>query len=108
MARIPKNYQGKNKTSRNLQDLLPRLLKKVNEVHAERGDIIIPGWSKVIGEKLAPMARAVAFKEGVLYVKVNNSTLFSLLCEHEKPRLLYKLRKQFPSCKIVTIKFQMG
>lgn len=106
--RIPKNYQGTQPTGRTMSDVLPFVLDKINDVYKERPDLILNAWPKVIGEQLAPMTKAVSFHQNVLLVHVNNSTLLSLLSQHEKGRLLQLLREIFPLIEIRDIYFRIG
>lgn len=104
----PKGYDGSKVTSHTIKDLLPVVLRHVSKVYGERGDLIIDAWSEIIGTNLAGMTQAVAFEEGILYVKVRNSTLYSLLSQHDKPRIVRKLRQKFPGNNIRTVVFRMG
>ena len=106
--RVPRNYDGVEPTARPIKQLLPSLLKKIGAKFDERPDLVLAAWPHIIGEKLAPMTEAVSFNEGMLVVKVKNSTLHSLLSQHEKPRLLKSLRDKFPSVTIRNIIFRMG
>ena len=84
------------------------MLQSINKNYRQQPEMIVKGWSDVVGEKMAPMAKAVSFEEGVLFVRVSNSTLYSLLAQQERPRLLKKLREKFPSTTIQNIVFRMG
>lgn len=95
-------------TNKQSRDLLPKVLGKIGNVYRDRPDLILAAWPQIIGEKLAPMAKAVAFDKGLLIVKVGNSTLYSLLAQHERGRLLKSLREKFPSVEIKNIHFRMG
>lgn len=108
MKRIPKNYQGRAPTGRLIQNLLPEILESFEKVFDKHGDLVIDMWPEVIGERLAPMTKAVAFVDGTLKVKVNNSSLLSLLEMHEKKKLIESLRKKLPSIKIINIHFSIG
>ncbi len=108
MGRRPRGYAGTERTTRDIRDLLPGVLKKIGEVHKERPDLILAAWPQIIGERLSKMARAVSFEGGVLTVKVANSTLYSLLMQHEKKRLLQVLRETFPGAEIKNIVFRLG
>jgi len=108
LFRTPRNYDGIQPTGKHIQQLLPELLKQVGEVYQDRPDLILAAWAEVIGERFAPMARAVSFHSGILTVKVKNSTLHSLLSQTEKPRLLKSLREKFPSVAIRNITFRIG
>jgi predicted nucleic acid-binding Zn ribbon protein len=95
-------------TNRHIRDMLPKVLEQIGALHRDRPDLIVSAWSEVIGEKLAPMTKAVAFENGILTVKVNNSTLYSLLSQHERGRLLACLRKRFSTVEIKNIYFKIG
>lgn len=95
-------------TAKKLKDLLPQVLAEISKSYQERPDLLLAGWPDVIGEKLAPMTQALSFNEGILTVKVKNSTLHSLLVQHEKPKLLKRLRERFPSSGIRNIIFRIG
>jgi hypothetical protein len=91
-----------------MNDLLPAVLSRIGQVYQQRSDLILAMWPDIIGPKLAPMAQAVSFSEGILLVKVKNSTLYSLLSQNDKPRLLNELRQKFPHVDIKTIYFRIG
>lgn len=106
--RTPKNYDGTEVTTHRVSDLLPVVLSRIGEIYDQRPDLILEIWSSIIGSKLASMTQAMSFVDGVLVVKVKNSTLHSLLSQHEKPRLLAILRQRFPNVLIKTIVFRIG
>jgi len=107
-SRVPKNYDGTNVTARSITQLLPQVLSKIGRVYHQKGEIIIAVWPEIIGPSLAAMTQAVSFVDGVLLIKVKNSTLHSLLSQNEKPRLLRILREKFPQVEIKTIYFRIG
>lgn len=106
--RTPKNYDGTKVTSRKMSDLLPVVLEKVGETYKERPDLILAAWPGVIGPRFSPYTEALSFSDGVLIVKVKNSTLLSLLSVKEKPRILNLLKKKFPKVSIHNILFRRG
>ncbi len=106
--RIPYGYDGVQSTNRDMRTLLPQLLGQIGEMHRERPDLVLASWPEIIGKQLAPMTKAVCFEAGILYVKVNNSTLYSLLSQHERGRLLKCLRQRFPAIEIKNIVFRLG
>jgi predicted nucleic acid-binding Zn ribbon protein len=106
--RTPKNYQGTASTNHHLQDLLPTVLSRVGEAYKERPDLVLAAWKQVVGPQLAPMTEAVSFVDGVLLVKVKNSSLYGLLRQYERPKLLKKLRERFPQTRILNIIFRAG
>jgi hypothetical protein len=95
-------------TNKHLKDLLPKVLGQIGALHQDRPDLILAAWPQVIGEKLASMTKAVSFDKGILFVKVSNSTLYSLLAQHERGRLIKCLREKFPSVEIKNIHFRIG
>jgi hypothetical protein len=95
-------------TNKQIQDILPGILGQIGALQRDRPDLVVAAWADVIGSKLAPMAQAVCFEKGVLVVKVKNSTLYSLLTQHERGRLLKSLREKFPSLEIKNIHFRIG
>lgn len=108
MRRVPKHYDGSKPTGRHLKDLLPEIMAQISKETANNPREILEAWSKLVGPKISKMARAVSFESGVLKVKVENSTLYSLLTLHEKERLLFELRKQFPKVDFRNILFRIG
>ena len=106
--RTPRNYDGVGLTGKELSVLLPKWLEGAQGRFHERPDLLLLVWPEIIGEKLAPMTTAVSFIEGILTVRVRNSSLYSLLVQHEKPRLQKELQKRFPSVKIRNIIFRLG
>ncbi len=107
-SRTPRQYDGTEVTTHRMTDLLPPILAKIGEGYQQRSDLILALWPEIIGPKLAAMTRATSFVEGVLLVKVKNSTLHSLLSQNDKHRLLHLLRQKFPHVEIKTICFRMG
>jgi len=95
-------------TNKQIKDLLPKALQQISAARGQRPDLIVAAWPDLIGEKLAPMTKATGFVEGVLNVKVNNSTLYSLLKTQERARLLERLRQRFPAACIKNINFRIG
>jgi len=103
-----RRYIGTGLTSQSLAEVLPRVLRNIGEVYKERGDLILAAWPEIIGSRLEGMTQALSFESGVLYVRVGNSTLYSLLRTRDKPALLKSLRAKFPNTIIKTIVFRMG
>lgn len=107
-SRRPRGYDGNGVTSRHLRDLMPDVLLKITESFSDRPDLVLAAWPDIIGPHLAPMTQAVSFVEGVLIVKVKNSSLYSLLSGREKMRLIHALKAKFPKIFIKTILFKIG
>ena len=106
--RLPRYYDGPLTTTHHIRQLLPRFLEDIGRKFDDRPDLVMASWPEVIGPQLAPLAQAVSFVNGVLTVKVSNATLFSLLSQNDKPRLIQNLRDKFPGTLIKTIFFRLG
>jgi hypothetical protein len=107
-SRTPRQYDGTRITTHRMTDLLPVVLAKIGEVYQDRPDLILAIWPEIIGPKLASMTQAVSFVDGILSVKVKNSTLHSLLSQNEKPRILNLLRQKFSHVEIKNICFRIN
>lgn len=108
MARIPRNYQGKVPTGRQIKDLLPGVMQKYEKVHQEKAHLLKSAWKEIVGQKIAHMTEVDSYHNGIVRVKVSNSTLLSLFSSHEKERLTKALRKAFPSLMINHLHFFIG
>lgn len=106
-SRTPKDYDGTAVTTHQMKHLIPQVLSHIDTVYYQQSNLVLEGWSEIIGSKLAHMTQALSFIDGILVVKVKNSTLHSLI-NQEKPRLLQMLREKFPATKIRTISFRIG
>ncbi|KAF3363152.1 Uncharacterized protein PHSC3_000339 [Chlamydiales bacterium STE3] len=107
-SRTPKNYDGNKPTSHRISDVLPHVLERITEHFNDRPDLVLASWPEIIGPQLASMTKAISFENGVLMVMVKNSTLYSLLNQNDKPKILNILRKKFPKIVIKTILFRIG
>ena len=108
IKRVPKNYNGKMPTSRQIKHLLPYILTGICSKLEDNPSQISSIWQEVVGEKIARLTQVIELNEGVLKVKVDNSTLYSLLVEHEKQRLLKILQTRLPKLKIKNLLFRIG
>lgn len=102
-------FSNRQATSfRHIKQVLPRILEDIGKLYKDRPDLVLAAWPEVIGSGLSHMTEALSFSEGVLVVKVKNSTLHSLLSQNDKPRLIQNLREKFPGTMIKTIYFRLG
>lgn len=108
IRRTPKYYDGTAVTTHRFADLLPQVLSSIEELHHDRPDLILAAWPEVIGDKFAGMTEALSFCDGLLVIKVKNSPLYSLLSQHDKPRIMRNLRIKFPSVQFKNVVFRMG
>jgi hypothetical protein len=106
--RTAKNYDGTNVTTHRMSELLLQQLSSLADKQGDRPDLILMAWPEIIGSQLLPMTEVLSFQDGVLYVKVKNSTLHSLLSVHEKPRIMNNLKAKFPKVYFRNIVFRIG
>lgn len=106
--RTPKNYDGTAPTTHKIEDVLSHVVFQIREAYLDRADLILAAWPQIIGPQLAPMTQAVSFKEGILHVKVKNSTLHSLLSQNDKARIMASLKRMFPHMQFKNIVFSIG
>ena len=106
--RTPRNYDGSEPTGKIIGELLPEILTNLSGKFKDQPHLILEAWPEIVGERVSKMTRAVSFKEGMLEVRVRNSSLLSLLVEHEKSRLLALFQKRFPKVRFQDIFFKIG
>ena len=108
MKRTPKNYDGVKSPARTLQELLPQMLGQFQKKIGDEGLELLEAWPEVAGPSVAKFTQALSFIEGVLTVLVKSSTLYSLLRQHEKARLLELMKKRFLKLEVRDIVFRFG
>ncbi len=104
----PRYYRGTRKTSHGIEELLPKALARIGRSLKGRSDLVMTVWPDVIGPKFVEMAKAVKFTDGVLEVRVANSTLLSILVQSDKYRILRNLRARLPEVSIRDVWFRIG
>jgi predicted nucleic acid-binding Zn ribbon protein len=100
------NPMTRRPTGKHIADLLPAFMEGLRHTAGTGIQEVLKAWPEIIGERLAPHARALFFAEGTLTVSVSNSALYSLLVSHEKRRLLKLLQARFPRVGVRDLKFQ--
>ncbi len=95
-------------TTRHMTHLLPKVLASIEKSFHQQKQSVAAFWPEIIGSKLAPMTEVVSVCDGLLVVKVKNSTLLSLLSRHEKGRILRLLQTRCPGAEIKNIHFRIG
>ena len=93
--RTKKYFDGTAPTGKKISDLLPGILDGIGKSLKDDKEAVFRAWFFFIGEKMAHLTQPVSFKEGVLTIKVKSATLYALLCQHERPRLLKELQAKF-------------
>lgn len=95
-------------TTKQIRDILPQILSRISTNFDQQPYLIINSWPEIVGERVAKMTQAVSFSDGVLLVRVNNSSLYTLLHQYDKPKIVKKLRERFPQTLIKTVLFRLG
>ncbi|MBI5272577.1 MAG: DUF721 domain-containing protein [Chlamydiia bacterium] len=103
--RTPRAYNGVNSPSKKMAQVLPEILAEIDRRIVDPKEAVFNAWREILGEKMSPLMEPLTFIDGVLTIKVKGSTLYSLLCQHEKPRLLRQLREKF---QIRDLVFRIG
>lgn len=107
-CRTPRHYDGSKVTSHHVGSLSTNILTAIREKYEDRPDLVLAAWPEVIGKQLSAMTQAISFLDGVLIVKVANSTLYHILNNRDRMKVLSNLRQKFPKLTIKTIVFRMG
>ncbi|OGN65345.1 MAG: hypothetical protein A3E80_02030 [Chlamydiae bacterium RIFCSPHIGHO2_12_FULL_49_9] len=94
-GRTPRNFDGIQNPGKKISDLLGEIMGEIGRKAGGGQEEIFREWFHLLGEKMGPLTEPLYVKEGVLTVKVKSPTLYSLLCQHEKPRLLRRLKQKF-------------
>ena len=108
MKRVPRNYDGISMPGKTLGELLPEALIEIQKKNGEPIKDLLRAWPEIVGPNVAKLTVAVSFVDGVLTVIVKSSTLYSLLCQHERPHIMRKLQESFPKTQVRNIFFRIG
>ena len=95
MHRTRRNFDGTEPAWKKIADLLPQILVDIGDKTRDNKDEIFRFWFDLLGGKMAPLTQPISWKNGVLTIKVKSATLYALLCQHEKGRLLKALAEKF-------------
>lgn len=106
--RTPKDYDGLQPTGQRIEALLPDILDEIAKKQQQSVFVIEKVWNDLVGPKIADLTRIADFQNGVLYIKVKNATLLSILSSQEKGRLMQNLTNKFPNIHFKNLVFQFG
>lgn len=107
-SRKTRKTVGTKRTSKLLSEILPQFAKQFAKEDFFDPSLALKTWPDVIGSSLAGMTSAEKFVDGILYVRVTNSSLYSLLAGYEKQKLLQRMQEILPSSQIRDIFFRIG
>lgn len=108
LKRTPRNYRGASSPHKELKRILPQVLQGIEKKAFSNDQLIIDSWPLIIGEKLSRLTQAISFEQGVLQVVVKSHTLYSLLVQHERVKLIKLYQEKFPQSLVKNIYFKMG
>ena len=100
----PRGYRGNQSTNHSAKGFVGEWLGSISLTGAAAE--VIAAWPEIVGPKFATMSEAVGLRDGVLRIRVKNSTLYTLFVQYEKERLRSLLRARFTAVK--DIDFKMG
>jgi predicted nucleic acid-binding Zn ribbon protein len=95
-------------TSQPIARLLPVLLGKLGLQERIREEEILSAWKEVVGDFLAQHATPAGLREGVLSVRVVQSTVQFELERMWRSRILQKLQARFGRSQVRDIRFRIG
>lgn len=105
MERTKRNFDGTSPTGKKISDLLPEILSALAKQPLDEMQGVTQLWFALMGEKMARFTQVVSLKNGVLTIKVKSATLYALLCQHEKARLLKSIQAKFQVRELI---FRVG
>lgn len=103
--RTKKGYNGTLPTGKKIGDLLPDILQNIKKTEGTPQEAVFAFWFSLLGQKMAHLTQPISLKNRVLTIKVKSATLYALLCQYEKPRLLVQMQKKF---QVEDIVFRIG
>ena len=105
--RTPAHYDGTSSTSKQLQELLPHVIKRLASTIKTNPQHILDLWPDIIGEPFCRMTKAWRFESGVVYIRAKNSACLDLL-DKDRARILELYRKRACGVEIQKIVFRIG
>ncbi len=106
--RTPRDYDGPNPTGQRIETLLPDILNEISKNQQQSIFVIEKVWNDLVGHKITSFTRLTGFENGVLFIKVKNATLLSILSSQEKGRLMQNLTNKLPNIHFKNLVFQFG
>lgn len=82
-------------------------LQHKTAVH-KRERLLLTEWPSIIGPELAPLTRAIAFKQETLYIAAQSTAVVALILRHHRGRILQAYRQCFPRLAIRQVKVRLS
>jgi hypothetical protein len=105
IERTKRHFNGTAPTGKKISEILPLVLNEIEKKTGGDREKIFQFWRSLLGEKMALLTQPISLKNGILTIKIKSATLYSLLCQHEKARLLKEMQAKF---EIIDLVFRVG
>ncbi len=105
MERTKRYFDGTGVTGKKISELLPEILGGLAPKGTDEREALWRLWMDLLGEKMGTLTQIVSWKNRVLTIKVKSATLYALLAQREKGRLLQEIQKKFAVQELV---FRVG
>jgi predicted nucleic acid-binding Zn ribbon protein len=113
-ARVLEEWRGlpqipfTNHNAKPIGEILPAILGKLGLQERIREDEILNCWREIVGDFLAQHATPAGLRQGVLEVRVVQSTVYFELERNLKPGIVRKLQARFGRNTVRGIRFRIG
>ena len=94
-------------TNKFLKDLLKTHQKELTKSASPEMDLQ-QVWSQIVGAKMAQVTEVKSLNQGILVIKVASAPLSQLLSTTERPKILAKIKSDYPHLKIKNVVFRTG
>ncbi len=96
-------------TNKFLKDLLQGAQKELlPDSQPPEGLNIDEIWKSLVGDKMSSLTQVKSFYQGILVIKVTSASLCQLLSTSEKPKIMARLRADYPFVKVKNLVFRTG
>lgn len=95
-------------SSRPIGDTLAKVMAGLGLKDRLKEHEVLTAWRDIVGDFIAGHSNPQSLKDGVLYVRVLQSTVHYELDRVWKPQILDKLKKRFGGRTVREIKFRLG
>src|SRR5438128_9743185 len=89
-------------------ELVPKLMQRLGLRERLHETEVIETWSKIVGEFIAAHSAPFALRDGILYVRVLQQVLHSVLVQVCMIDILRKLKQRFGGKTIRDVRFRVG
>jgi predicted nucleic acid-binding Zn ribbon protein len=91
-----------------VSDALEKVMKQLGLQERLTESQILAAWREIVGEWFFLHTCPDRLRDGVLFVRVVQSSVHFELDRNCKPRIIQKLKAKFPGTRIRDVKFRLG